>query len=221
MAGEELEIVRLRNDFYRDGFYKVFIALMMTALAIVLLLATSFYLYTHKPPPVTFYTDSDLKAFPLVPVTDPYVKQADLIQWVSEVLPASFTFDFADYQKQLKQLQQYYTPKGWAALATQLDIYANAKMIDSTKLFVNASASGTPTIPNQGMIDGRYGWWIQLPLKIHYSNLEKHYDTSISLQALVVRVPTTNNLTGLAIDNVIVSAPKPKGGQAGQGRTNG
>jgi intracellular multiplication protein IcmL len=219
MAGEELEIVRLRNDFYRDGFYKVFIALMVAALAVVLLLATSFYLYTHKPAPVTFYTDSDLRAFPLVPVTEPYVKQADLIQWVSEVLPASFTFDFVDYQKQLKQLQQYYTPKGWAALATQLNQFANAKQIDTTKLFVNAGASGTPTIPNQGLIDGRYGWWIQLPLKIHYSGLEKHSDASIVLQALVVRVPTTNNLTGLAIDNVIVSLPK--GGQASQGRTNG
>jgi intracellular multiplication protein IcmL len=219
MAGEELEIVRLRNDFYRDGFYKVFIALMMTILSVVLLLATSFYLYTHKPAPVTFYTDSDLRAFPLVPVTEPYVKQADLIQWVSEVIPSAFTFDFIDYQKQLKQLQQYFTPKGWGILATQLDIYANAKTIDTTKLFVNAGASGTPTIPNQGLIDGRYGWWIQLPLKIHYSNLEKHYDTSIVLQALVVRVPTTNNLTGLAIDNVIVT--QPKGGQASQGRTNG
>ena len=42
------------------------------------------------------------------------------------------------------------------------------------------------------LIDGRYGWWIQLPLKIHYSGLEKHSDASIVLQALVVRVPTTN-----------------------------
>jgi intracellular multiplication protein IcmL len=222
MAGEELEIVRLRNDFYRDGFYKVFIALTMAALAVILLGATSFYLYTHKPAPVTFYTDSDLRAFPLHPVTEPYVKQADLIQWVSEVLPASFTFDFADYDKQLKDLQQYYTPKGWAALITQLNTYANAKLIDSTKLFINAGASGTPTIPDQGMVDGRYGWLIQLPLKITYSSLDKRTDTSISLKALVVRVPTTNNLTGLAIDNVIVTAStKPKGGQAGQGRTNG
>jgi intracellular multiplication protein IcmL len=222
MAGEELEIVRLRNDFYRDGFYKVFIALTMAAFAVVILVGASFYLYTHKPAPVTFYTDSDLRAFPLHPVTEPYVKQADLIQWVSEVLPASFTFNFVDYDKQLKNLQQYYTPKGWAALATQLNIYANPKSIDSTKLFVNAGASGTPTIPNQGMIDGRYGWWIQLPLKINYSNLDKHSDTAITLQALVVRVPTTNNLTGLAIDNVVVTvSTKPKGGQAGQGRTNG
>jgi intracellular multiplication protein IcmL len=199
----------------------VFVALVIAAAAVVVLVATSLYLYTHKPAPVTFYTDSDLRAFPLAPVSDPYVKQADLIQWFSEVIPQAFTFDFVNYQDQLKQVQPYFTSKGWDALLKQLDTYANEKTIETNKLFVNTSAGGTPTIPNQGMIEGRYGWWIQLPLKIHYTSLERHNDTPINLQALVVRVPTTNNLTGLAIDNIIVSALVPKGGPAGRSRING
>ncbi len=213
MAEEELEIIRLRNDFYRDGFYKIFSALIILMLAAVMLIATSIYLYTHKPPPVTFYTDSDLRAFPPVPVTESYVKQADLIQWVSEVLPASFTFDFVDYQTQLKNLQQYFTPAGWTALGVLLDKYANAKTIEANKLFINAGANGTPTIPNQGLIQGRYGWWIRSPMKINYNGLEKRYDASIVIEALVVRVPTTNNLTGIAIDNI---HELPKEGGASQ-----
>lgn len=217
MAEEELEIIRLRNDFYRDGFYQILVALIVVLLAIVMLAAISLYLYTHKPQPVTFYTDSDLRAFPLVPVDQPYVKQADLIQWVSEVLPATFTFDFVDYQAQLKNLQQYFTPAGWAALGALLDKYANAKTIQANKLFANASASGTPTIPNQGLIQGRYGWWIRSPLKINYNGLEKRYDASIVVEALVVRVPTTNSLTGIAIDNI---HEMPKEGGASRVPTN-
>lgn len=219
MAGEELEVVRLRSDFYRDGFNKVIVALILSITAVLVIILTSFYLLTHKPAPVTFYTDSDLRAFPLVPVTEPYVKQADLIQWVSEVLPQSFTFDFVDYQAQLKQLQQYYTPKGWAALTALLDKYANAGQIQTNKLFVNAGAGGTPTIPNQGLLEGHYGWWIQLPLNIYYSSLEKRLDASVTLQALVIRIPTANSLTGIAIDNIVEQ--QVKGGEAAPGRTNG
>jgi intracellular multiplication protein IcmL len=210
MAGEELEIVRLRDDFFRDGFYKVFILLTMLLLAVVLLLAGSIYLYFSKPAPVSFYTDNDLRAFPPVPVSEPYVKQADLIQWVSEILPQSFTFEFVNYNDELKRLQQYYTPRGWNALLTQIDIYANASTVQDSKLFINASANGTPTIPNQGLISGKYGWWIQMPLTIHKVTVTRHDEISIVVQALVVRVPTLNNLSGIQIDNLLVQGNQGK-----------
>jgi len=217
MAGEELEVVRLRNDFYRDGFYRVFIALLMIILAIVSLATASIYLYLHKPPPVIFYTDSDLRAFPPVPVTEPYMKQVDLIQWASDVIPAAFTFDFVNYDQELKNLEQYFTPNGWEALKTQLNIYANQDVIQTSKLFVNAHAAGAPIIPNQGVIDGRYGWWVQMPIDIKFLNTSKHYDSRIVVQILIIRVPTLDNLTGISIDNVLI--PTKEAGE--KKRTNG
>jgi intracellular multiplication protein IcmL len=176
-------------------------------LAVVLLLAASFYLYSTRPAPVTFYTDADLRAFPPVPVTEPYVKPADLVQWVSEVLPQAFTFDFVNYDNELKQLQPFFTERGWAALQTLLATYAKETDIQTNKMFVNASASGTPTIPNQGLIDGKYGWWMQMPLTIHRVTVERHNESAIIVQALVIRVPTLNNLSGIQIDNMLVQAP--------------
>jgi hypothetical protein len=215
MAGEELGIVRLRNDFYRDGFYKVFILLTMLLLSIVLLLVGSIFLFSTKPPPVSFFTDNDLRAFAPVPVSKPYIKQADLIQWVSQILPQAFTFDFVNYNDQIKQLQPYFTPRGWTALLTQIDIYANASTMQTGRQFVNASANGTPTIPNQGLIGDKYGWWIQMPLTIHKLTLSRHDEIGIVLQALVVRVPTLNNLTGIQIDNIIVQATQGQAGHPG------
>ncbi len=204
MAGDELEVVRLRNDFYRDGFYKVLIALTMIVVAITLLVATSVYIYTQKPPPVTFLTDNDWRAFPPVPVNLSYPKTADLLQWVSEVLPDTFRYDFENYAKELEEAKQYFTDNGWSKMMAQLDTYANANVIQSSKLFLNANASAAPVILNQGIIDGRYGWWIQLPIVIHYSSVEKHYDTPLVFQVLVTRVSTLEDLTGIAIDNVVL-----------------
>lgn len=217
MAGEELEIVRLRKDFYRDGFYKVFIALAMMAAAVFLLLAVSFSLYLEKPNPVTFDTDMDWRVFPSVPVNQPYISTADLLQWISMALPASFSFDFLNYAAEYNDLPHYYTQNGWKKLSDLLLIYANPKTVQDAKLFIQASPSAAPTIFSQGLINsgelaGKYGWWVQMPTHIRYSNAEKMYTTPVVIKALVIRVPTLNDLTGVAIEDILIS--KVQGGKA-------
>jgi intracellular multiplication protein IcmL len=221
MAGEELEIVRLKNDFYKDGFYKVFIALVMMAVAIFLLLCASLSLYLEKPAPLLFHTDNEGRVFPPVPLNQIYISNADLLQWTSKVLPAAFTFDFLNYNDELGALQQYFTKTGFQKLTDLLGTYANDKTIQDSKLFIQAVPSAVPSLFNQGLINdnagGRYGWWISMPVDIHYTTADKAYTTPVNIQALVVRVPITNDLSGVAIDDILVSRPQ----QGGKSRTNG
>ena len=45
----------------------------------------------------------------------------------------------------------------------QVNVYANFNTIQSSKLFVNSEASGAPFfILSQGLLDGKYAWWIQM-----------------------------------------------------------
>jgi hypothetical protein len=111
----------------------------------------------------------------------------------------------------LDSLQQYFTPDGFAKLTTMLNTYANPKTVDASKLFIVAAPSAAPTVFNQGLINkgtlaGRYGWWIQLPLDIKYTgSAEKDYTTPVVVKALVIRIPILNDLSGIAIDDVLVS----------------
>jgi hypothetical protein len=218
MAGEELQIVRLRNDFYRDGFYKMFIALGLMLGAIFLVLTASFSLWLEKPSPVVFNTDAEGRVFPPVPLNLTYISTADLLQWASTVLPQAFSYDFMNFNTQYASLQQYFTPDGLAKLTTLLTIYANPKTVEASKLFIIATPSAAPTIFTQGAIKkgtlaGRYGWWIQLPLDIKYTgSAEKDYITQVIVKALVIRIPILNDLSGIAIDDILVS--KPQGVQA-------
>ncbi|MDR3478908.1 MAG: DotI/IcmL/TraM family protein [Gammaproteobacteria bacterium] len=211
MAGDELQVVRLRNEFYRDGFYKVIIAFAMILIAIFMLGGISVYLFLQKPAPVSFVTDNEWRAFPPVPLDQPYKKAPDLLQWVNDVLPSLFTYDFISYKSEQSKLREYFTDDGWKKLNALLATYANVNVIQSAKLFVNSEATGSPVIVNQGLLAGRYGWWVQMPIVIHYSNVERHYDSSLVLQALVVRTSTLDNLSGIAIDNLIeVKPPAPQ-----------
>ena len=73
------------------------------------------------------------------------------------------------------------------------------------KLFVSATPYGAPIILNQGVLNGKYAWWVQMPLTLNYTNEDRTHAETIQVQALIVRVPLLNNLDGVSIDNIVVT----------------
>ncbi len=205
------QTVRLKNDFYRDGFYKVSLALGMVFAAVALLLALLVYLFLEKPQPVNFAVDNEWRILPPVALDQPYLNTPDLLQWVSDVLPIAFTYDFVNYDNQLRDVSQYFTADGWKKFLDLLNIYANSNTVQMSKQFINGNADGAPIPLNQGLLQGVYAWWVQMPIDIHYINLNKEDDTLLTVQVLVVRESTLNNLNGVAIDNIVVSKEKGTG----------
>lgn len=215
MAREELQVVRLKDDFYRDGFYKILIAFAIIILAILSLAALSTYLYLTKPAPVDFKADNEWRILPPVPLDQAYLSAPDLIQWASEALTSVFTYDFVNYKTQLQNMSHYFTTNGWQKFLDQVNVYANYNNVQSAKMFMNADAAGAPFILNQGLLEGRYVWWVQMPIIINYYTLKKSTETPLTIVALIVRVPTVNNLYGVGIENFLVN----KGG--GTAKING
>ena len=81
MAEEELQLVNLRDDFYRDGFYKALTAFVVLLVAILLLIAAVLYLQLSKPAPVFFSTGDEYRTVAPVPVNQSYLTLPDLLQW--------------------------------------------------------------------------------------------------------------------------------------------
>lgn len=206
MAEEELQVVEIQDDFYRDSFGKVIFVMVSLFTAIGFLVATSVYLYLNQPPPKIFRVEKEWRVLAPVPLDQPYLTTPDLLQWVSNVLPKSFAFDFINYNDQLKAISQYFTNEGWNIFLNQLNIYANYNKVQTYKMFVSAAPAGAPFIFNQGPVQetGVYGWWVQMPLVINYSGYSGANAQTLSLQVLVVRVSTLNNLNGVGINNVLV-----------------
>lgn len=204
MAESELRVVRLRDDFYQDGFYKIVAALLMIAAAILLLVGLCFYLISMRPAPVVFHTDNDWRAFPPVPIDQPYMQSTDLLQWVSNAVPAAFTVDFLHYKKQLASFAPHFTTNGLKKLIDLLNTYANEQIVENGRLYVQTSPSGAPIIRSAGLTEGKYGWWVELPIKIAYTGVGRNNAVSLVLQVLVIRVSTLNDLSGVAIDDILV-----------------
>ncbi len=205
MAIAEQDIVRLQTNFYRDGYHKIILCLGLIIAAIVLLIASCIYLYVTKPPPVYFSTDKEWRILPPVSVELPYLITADLLQWVGNVMMGVFYYDFIRYQDQLQENRSYFTDKGWLAFQGMINNYASKDMVSVQKIFVNGAPDGAPFIINEGILEQRYAWWVQIPMKMTYTYIGKEMATSekqVTFQMLVVRVPTPNNIYGVAIDNI-------------------
>ncbi len=206
MAEGELQVIELRDDFYRDGYYKALIAAGGLLVAIALLISTSLYLFLSKPTPVTFATGDEFRTLLPVSVDKPYLSQPDLIQWISDALPKVFSIDFVNYNSKQQSASQYFTVNGWKNFLDQLKMYADYNAVLSGKLFVTAVPGGAPFILNQGLLPSNtYGWLIQMPLNLNYSSVAKGTTLPLVMQALVVRIPTTNNLSGIAIEKLTVT----------------
>jgi intracellular multiplication protein IcmL len=199
-------IAHLRDDFYRDGFRKVLLSLALVTGATALLIIVSLYFFLHQVLPINFAVYPDWRVLPDVSLDKPYIPKPDLLQWVSNALPQAFTFDFINYDEELKKLEKYFTANGWNKYSELANTLVNHNEILNKKLFVTASADGAPVILNQGIIDQSYAWWVQMPVNVRYSGVEgEAHESKFTIQVLLVRVSTLNNLDGISIENITLN----------------
>ncbi len=211
MVVEGQDVVRLKSDFYRDGHHKIVLCLGLIITAIVLLIASCIYLYVTKPPPVYFLTDKEWRVLPPVPVELPHLSPANLLQWVGNVMMSAFNYDFVNYKDQVQENRFYFTDNGWLAFQGMLNNYASDDIVNVHKTFTNGAPAGAPFIINEGLLENRYAWWVQIPMTITHTSVAAEVSTSskqATFQLLVVRVPTLNNIYGVAIDNIKLLANK-------------
>lgn len=211
MTEEALAVVELQDAFYRDSFGKLVLIIVSFCIAIVLLIALSIYLVLDKPPPLTFPVSDEWRVQAPVPLEEPYLATPDLLQWVNDTVQKLFVFDFNNYDDQLELLKTYFTADGWRIYLNQLNNYANYNNVQTNRLFVSMELQGAPIVLNQGLLSGRWGWWVQMPITIKYAGAVPVPSKVITLQILVIRVPTLNNLDGVAIDNIMVDQGTDKG----------
>lgn len=209
MTEDELQMVTMRDDFYRDHFGQLVFIIASIIVAIIFLIAISIYIHLHQPKPLVFKVYDEYRVQPSVDLDQPYLTLPDLYQWVTNAVTNSFVFDFLHYNDQLKTVSQFFTDNGWKVFSNQLNNYANYNKVQADRLFVNGIPAGAPALLRPGgLLSGRYAWWIEMPIKVVYSGYSPPLPNNLVLQLLVVRVPTLNNLSGVAIDNVIVEQPQ-------------
>ena len=192
-----------RNQFYRDSYRKVLIALNISVIALIMLICTLIYIINNPPAPKYFATFGDGRVVPLVPLNMPNVSQAAMLQWANSAVVAVNTYDFFNYRQQLQAASQYFTDEGWQAYLNVLRLSRNLNAVVEKKLVVSAVATRAPVLVRSGLIDGVYTWVVQIPIQVTYQSASEYNQQSQIVTVMVKRISTLINPDGIGITNYI------------------
>ncbi len=205
MTENAIELVRMRNEFYRDNYRRVIAILLLAFLIIALLVSALIYVVTHPPAPKYFATNTSGRIVPLMPLDQPNLSTAALLQWANTAAIAAFTYNFVDYRAQLQAASEFFTPEGWQAYLQSLQTSQNLTAVKAKNLVVSAVATGAPVINQQGVVDGRYTWEIQMPLLVTYQSASQITPQSLMLNMVITRVSTLDSPRGIGIAQFIAT----------------
>ncbi len=206
---DALELIRLRNNFYRDNYRKVVTALLVALIAIIVLVCGIVYLVMDRPAPTYFATTDSGNIIPIVPLDRPMVNDQTVLRWATTAAVSAYTFNFLNYREQLQSASKYFTQDAWQGYLTKLKDSGNLDSVIKRQLIVTAVPGGAPVIENEGLLSGRYAWRIQMPLLATYqSSSDTKYSNPLLVTILIVRVSTTVSPDGIAIAQINY-APAP------------
>jgi intracellular multiplication protein IcmL len=205
MADDTLEVVKLRNEFYRDSYRKVVGAVLLAFIIILALVGAFAYLVTHPPMPQYFAITSEGRLTPMVSLDQPNISPSALLQWANTAAIASYTYNFVNYRQELQAASEFFTADGWRAFMDALTRSNNLSAVIAKKLVVSAVATGAPVVLQEGILNGVYAWRVQMPMLVTYQSASQFSQQSVTVTMLITRIPTINSARGIGIAQFVVS----------------
>ncbi|OWY39319.1 hypothetical protein CEK28_08870 [Xenophilus sp. AP218F] len=102
----------------------------------------------------------------LIPMSQPYRKSSDVLQFGKETLERSLMLDFVHWRQQLEDVRPRYTAKGYESVLKALN---DSKLLDlvKSKQRMNLQANGgTAVLVGEAPVDGIYQWVIRMPIQV-------------------------------------------------------
>ena len=192
------------NAFYQNHFHKVLIALVVLILIVIALVLFVLYEVHHRAIPPYYAIAQNGKRMTLVQSEQPNLLPVAILKWATKAATTAYTFDFNQTDGQLRDnISPYFTDLGWQSYWSA--VQGTLKTIRQNKLYVSSVVSGTPVISNQGELPGKgIVKRVQLPFLITFESSESKSTKRTLVTLTLVRVPTTQNPTAMAIDQFVM-----------------
>lgn len=212
--GGALEIIMMRNAFYRDNYRRALLGLLLLLAVNVILVAAIIDKLANPPQPQYFAMTADGRMINWHPLSDPVVTDDYVLQWSANAVRAAFSWDYVHWRQQLQSASNYFTQYGWQYFLQALKSSNNLETLQSLDMVSDASITGAPQIVEKTVLNGVYVWKIQMPILVTFSNINKSIPMPMEITLLVQRVDVTQSPDRIAINNFL---PVPQSGGQAQG----
>lgn len=198
---KSLQAVKLRNDFYRDNFRRVVLILLISVILNVALCVTV-YFYETKPTKVLYFAvTSTGKLFKMRALSSPVLGASQLKSWVTRNVPQIYTLDYVHFKDQLNASRKYFTSYGWSQFIQAFQPTLN-KVI-SGNYVVSAAVTDVPYIAGTAVINGKYTWKVQVPVKITFRKGDTASTNNVIWQLVLQRVNNAKSDQFVGISQIV------------------
>jgi intracellular multiplication protein IcmL len=208
MVDDALELIRLRNNFYRNSYRRLILVLLIMLVVNVTLVGMVYYEITHRAEPRYFISTADGRIMPIFSLSDPMLAPSEITDWAKTAAISAYSYNYVNYREAFQQLQNQFTANGWKNYEAALRASLTLETVTSKKLIVSAEPTGEPVILERKVERGRYTWVVQLPMLVTYENPNEKTPYPIIVKIRVTRVPTVDMPKGIAIDSFVAPPGK-------------
>lgn len=208
-TSDALELVYIRNAFYRKKFHLMLGISLLAVIVIVCLIMLFTYVAKNASRPLYFVANDDGVLIQESPYELPLpIEQVNA--WVIEALESANSFDFVNYRTQLQNSQKYFSDYAWSEYMKGLTASLNlVAMLERKEVWIS-KVVGTPTIQNAGAIKGEYAWRIELILKetrlkppLYLNTPTSSSTATYKVNIVVQRKPLLQSYRGLAVLSMV------------------
>lgn len=125
--------------------------------------------FLHVAEPKYFVVDADGNIVAIVPVDKPLLNNEALSQWAAETARRAYALNFVEYDRQLSELRDRFSPAAFDAFLKQM-ADSNLSQIKAQRLVLEAQSE--PAVITKSGVDssGRYVWVVEVPMMVtaHY-----------------------------------------------------
>lgn len=188
-----IEIVRLRNNYYRDSYRFLMGAVLALVVLCVLMMVIIFYLYTTRPAPRYFATNVVGGLVEIQPLTSPTLSDAALLGWSSRAAMAAYTVNYAQYQQQLEETKNtYFTETGGQNFLDAIKASLNLQTVLQGFFVMTAQVVQAPTILDRGIMTTdkgvkAYAWQVKVPIRVQWSSQARNFSNMYNIILTIVR----------------------------------
>ena len=191
----------VKNNLWRYIYFVLAVCILSVFLNILLL-----YAILYKYPANKFLWTSDARSVcAATPLTKPTVTPALVKDFANRAALDLNSFDYVNWRRTLSTaLDQYFTPAGRSRYTQAFEKSGILEKVRKNYYTLTAVSSGYPVLLNEGVVDNRYQWTIQVPIIVYYrTNTEVLPESRVLTMTLVSVDPSPLNPNGIAIDGVI------------------
>ena len=183
------DIINHKSIFSKDSIMWLRLIIIIQLIFLGSLIAFIIMQFKEAPAPVYFPLKKSDQLIDPMPLEKPSLTEAELLNWITEAMIVSFSFNYHNYDKITDKINAYFDSIGLTSYLKMIGEHKQIQQVVNKKLILSGRPTGAPRIIKDGIVDGRYAWEINLPFIFKFRSQQLKQDIELVLDIFVVRVP--------------------------------